>query len=60
MNQKKSRNKLKNEKKELNTLLKETKRPANRLFFEARLNEIELLLNPKIGSSNSYGIAKIY
>ena len=52
-----SKKKLKEERKELKNLLKKTKRPANKLFLEARLQKIELMINPKIGSSNPYGIA---
>lgn len=45
---------------ELIKLLKTVKRPANRVFLQDELNELELLLNPKIISSNVNGIANLF
>ena len=51
---------LKKDRDEIVKLLKTVKRPSNKKFLEEELKKIELLLNPKIGSSNAYGIAKIF
>ena len=55
-----NRNILKKDRDELVKLLKTVKRPSNKKFLEEELEEVELLLNPKIGSSNQYGNAKIF
>lgn len=52
------RKRLKEKRDELKKILKKIKRPANKLFFEAHIEEVECLLNPKIGSSKPSGIAK--
>ena len=57
---KENKNKLKTEVKELKKLLKEAKRPANRLFLQEQLMEVEEMLKVRVGSSKSYGIANFF
>ena len=58
MNFQTKRKKLKQKQKELEKICKNVKRPANKIFFEACLEEVNLMMNPKIGSSKPFGIAK--
>lgn len=58
MNHQLKRKKLKQKQSELKKLLKKAKRPANKLFLKASLDEIEALLVTRVGSSKSQGIPK--